>query len=581
MRRFLASLAVATATLLFLLLPTGPASAAPPLILNLATVPCTGSSLCSPAGPAILAELAAQGGGSVASAGVTLTAAESAAFSGIAAGAGATATTSGSAILASASASGAGGLGVALINGGGLALLAGGVAAWAGTVDGTTLATLPPAGGGTTAGHSNISFVTGVYTIDVAIRPKVGDPSKLTFTLTTPDAMGSGSSVHATLKCSTTWATSAAFSQAYWTGQPAYGGPKILDVTNPCGSGVSPAEWRVSYGGSYATAPVQGTTSIPTTSTSGGRYVEQTVTCKNSSGGTITVSNSTPAASVVGGAALTLAGLMCPAGYRLSEWSANAKGTGVSDVPLGTYTSTVPDTDPCGYVGGSLCVATLQRYDQTTLTWVSCHTTVGMCTQWAEDPARTTLYRCVYGTGATVRVVGLGVCSIYVDSFPADPVADPPVITTPVPLPPPGGSTSCDLGWADVLSGMVVFKAVGCALTWAFVPSPDVLEQVQTDVSAAWALSPPGVVVTAAGDVGEPLRDMATDSSSVSCLGPEVDWGWGFLPHAHPFSNCDGIPATLDTYLEPILIAVALFAGVRGSVAVLGSTIGLRKPSAV
>jgi len=581
-RRFLASLAVAAATLLFLLLPTGPASAAPPLILNLATAPCVGSSLCSPAGPAILAELAAQGGGTVATSGAALTASEAAAFSGITAGYGATATTSGSAILAAGSAGGAGTTFAGLISGGGLAILAAGVAPWSGTVDSIVAAALPPAGGGTVAGHGSISFVVSTYTLTVTIEPHASDPTKLTFTLTTPAGMGSGSTVHTTVKCGATWQTAAIFATAYWTGQPGYGGPKVEHKTNPCGSGVNPSEFKVNYGGTYSTAPLQGTQAIPTSTTSGGRYVEQTVTCKNSTGGTITLTNSTPAASIVGGAALTLAGLMCPAGYRLTEWSSTAKGTGVSDVPLGTYSSSVPDTDPCGYVGGSLCVATLQKLDPTTTTWLSCHTTVGLCTEWATDPARTDVYRCIYGTSSDFRVVGLGVCSIYVDSFPADPVADPPVITDPAPLPDPGGN-NCDFGWSDLLNGTIVFKAVGCAMQWAFVPSEETLSRVTSDVSDAWAASPPGVAIDAASDVGAPLRDMATDSSPADCLGPDVNLEWfpGTSYEGHPFATCEGFPQTMSTYLRPILIAVALFAGIRGSVAVLGSTIGLRKPAAV
>jgi len=586
MRRVLSSLSVLVVGLLWLVLPAGAAGAA---VWTLAPAPCIGSSLCSPAAVGIIGDLAAINGG-VTAGGATLTAAEAASFAGIAGNTAVTASVSGSQIVAAASAVGSASSSLPFI-GAAVGLTTGGVAAWGLSLDGDVVG-LPPGTASTFlasvggAELQSISLTTG----SGGVNPNV------VFNLYRP-AIPSGSSglnqnVHVNWKCirnSDGGVQSQGSTSELHTGAESSGiraAQTFTETVTNCGTTTIPAllyfQLEVVFVGypsgngtfqdpvgTYSPSVWLPHTTVPPSAIPE-RTVEQTISCTNRSGSTTTVTNSSATGLWTGSEVVTLAGLMCPDGFKATGWGAKVVTEGDSDTSLGSQPSypTNPNDANCGYVGDALCVAVLERRVSTaTDTYVSCHAGSVACTAWATDVARDVLYRCRYGPPAGPFItVPLSVCMTYVDSFPADPVADPPVYSPPAPLPGPTdtGDGNCDLGWADVLNGTVIFKAVGCALVWAFVPSDAVLESVQTQVSTAWDASPPGVAIGAAEQIGAPLRDMATDTSTPDCLGPEVDWEWGYLENAHPFATCEGIPQTVSDYLRPVLIAVALFAGLRG-----------------
>lgn len=570
---------------------------------------CVGSSICSPEGPAIMAELAAQGG----TAGSTLSAAEAASFQGIVNGYGATATTSGSAIAASAAAGGSTSFGP-ILTGAGTALLSGGVSAWAAHVGSSdALGTLPTPAPGVTYGfkyNDTTSYGSAPSGTPTSVTlGGSGNASSVSFSATysRTDQGDYGCKVEVLYRPSgqSMPSTFAALGSAETAGTAArytvrsYG----FGNGNHCTSSAATFSAAAAGRGSINSAWVIVGVGIQTWNFTSGivaqysswwamdaaapsnpnRYVQQTITCTNSSGGTSTVTNSTGAIPWSPGDMVTVAGMMCPAGTRLTSWQADVKTSGAADTTLGSNTSVSHPSAGCDYVGGTLCTArvTHRVTSSTGTSWETCHVAGGACAQWWTDPARDTNYRCEYGAGSVWTVVGIGVCSIFRNSFPADPVTNPPTVDPAVPPTVGRNPGDCDMSWSDVLSGAIVFKAVSCALQWAFVPSPDTLTAVQTQVSTAWDGTAPAVVIGAVSDVYEPFRGLADASSSPDCNGPEVDWEWGYLDHAHPFATCDGLPKTMSDYFRPILGAVVLLGALGQAARTLAGTISLPTPKAV
>jgi len=358
-----------------------------------------------------------------------------------------------------------------------------------------------------------------------------------------------------------------------------------------CAVGSTNWVYAGSYSGSYADFPTDYSTydwyfkvagtglaffanPAPFTNPSPPRYVEQTVTCKRADGTTHSITMTTTPAEAVAGAVLTVAGILCPSGEKATSATRKLKADDATDVDLGSQTW--PDTPEIPYSCSSTTVVVCQvrlQYAETPTTWKDCPIGVkSVCTGWASTPNKEDTYRCLYGTGTTWSLVTLSSCT----TIPTDDVvADPPWVDVDTP------ESFCDFSWGDVLTGAIVFKAVGCALKWAFVPSSSTLTSVQAQVSTAWDGTAPAEVIGAVSDVSAPLRDLSEADDTPDCLGPEVDWDWGFLPHAHPFSTCSGLPATLSAFFKPILGAAVLLLALSTSVRTLGKTVGLSTPSQV
>lgn len=562
----------------------GPASAVPlPL-----TAPCVGSSVCSPAAPGIIAELAAQGGG-VTTAGTSLTAAEAASFQGIVAGYGATATASGSSIVGAASAVGASGSSLPFV-GAAVGLLTGGVAAWGLQLDGDT--TGLPAGSTGAVGIGDLSFSLAGFTYTISVNLNAAQTGPNYYSVisgsATPYQGDPGTQLFFQLKCNGAWDATNYASLNGW--QFTYANPTLTQnapVSTGCRTG-SIQEIRVLTGSNFSTATVRTTATINWSSGAPQRWVEQTVTCKNRAGTEVSVTNSSAAGAWTGSEAVQLLALMCPSGYRAKSWSAKVKTQGGADTDLGTvpgtsYPSNPADAD-CGYVGDSLCILRLERRSSVSAdTWVSCHTGSVACTKWAEDPARDQTYRCRYGPAAGPFVtVSLGACSIYVNAFPADPETNTPTIEQPAPLPGPSSppaDANCDLGWADVLSGAVVYKAVSCALAWAFVPSDTAFSSAQTKVSTAWTTSSVGQLLTAEF---EALSSLATigEGQGSSCAGLQYEFpllGAGHDPiEVNLLDACEEPMSDLAPIVKTIGSVVIIVYGVFELVRLIGVGLGVQ-----
>lgn len=582
MRRLVAGSAAFVAALLgsfVFFVPAGHAAGVVPLGL------C--GSLCSPAAPGIVAELGAQSGG----AGAGLTAAESTAFNGIVSGYGATATTSGSSIVAAGSAAGTSSAGP-LLTGAGAALLSGGVYAWSGTLgDSSALATLPapPAGptftylfndNGTTSANAYFTALTtntsGNVTGGTFVNPNgstgVGDYgcSAEVYYAAVGTAMPATLSAMSAAQTAGTVKVQNVLSKGFGNGGACTGSAaKSWTVASPTRGTINTA-WvivglSISVFSTVVGSPVRWYSSVTAGSTgTPNRYVEQTITCTNSSGGTSTVTNSTGAAAWSAGDMVTLAGLMCPSGTRLTSWQATAKTPGAADTPLGSESVTRDPSDPCGYVGGTLCIARVEHRVTVSgsTSWETCTAAITACATWWTDPARDQNFRCVYGASTVFNVVGIGVCSIYRHSFVTDGTQS---IDNPVP---PGGGepapTGCDMSWSSVLDGTIVFKAVSCALSWAFVPDSATVEALQAQAAADWNGSPPGLLLTAIGDAFGPLGDLTAGDSDACGITVDFPYAAG---HSTSFTLLDACHPPFDTWAPVFKAFMTVFVLLEGAYA--------------
>jgi hypothetical protein len=168
---------------------------------------------------------------------------------------------------------------------------------------------------------------------------------------------------------------------------------------------------------------------------------------------------------------------------------------------------------------------------------VSCFQTPASCLDWFADPNKATNYSCHYGTHA----VDLSECTVYAPAFSEEAVSTGDTLGDPEtgdPLGAPAGSSpgtdsgafgnpaqdpegerECfPTGWAIFNPVEWVMKPVGCALEWAFVPRPSVVNQKLEGIKVAWAASTLGTVATALGSMEFTAPD--------GCSGIAVDMSW-------------------------------------------------------
>jgi hypothetical protein len=141
------------------------------------------------------------------------------------------------------------------------------------------------------------------------------------------------------------------------------------------------------------------------------------------------------------------------------------------------------------------------------------------------------------------------------------PETAPPFDPVPVPEPTPGpGSDSC-MRWSlgDILTGVIVFRAVGCAVEWAFVPPPGTFEATQAAMSASAQASGPMVFLAEVGAIVGDTSDGLAGMMQGNCLGPSVT-----LPNyedpIRPLNACDPPVSTVAgwTRLGSTIVFAAL-----------------------
>ena len=253
----------------------------------------------------------------------------------------------------------------------------------------------------------------------------------------------------------------------------------------------------------------------PTVESNPNRWIEQTITCNKADGTTVTSTLTGPPSDFPPGTSRSVAGILCPAGTTAKEWTSTLKTDGGPDVLIQTITAPPGTAALTGCAAtGVVCQVKLQYHDTPT-TWKDCEMgKTGPCTNWRTSVAPSTSFRCQYGTGTSWSDVGLSSCSILDRAFQPDPTSSPYV----PPQPAPGGG-GCDLGgWSSVLDGSIIYKAVGCALVWAFVPSPETWQSVQTRGATAWSSSAVGAYVTAGSGALGSIASIGEGQSS-TCNG--------------------------------------------------------------
>lgn len=163
--------------------------------------------------------------------------------------------------------------------------------------------------------------------------------------------------------------------------------------------------------------------------------------------------------------------------------------------------------------GEGACLLDL-RLKSATGRGVSCFTEIPDCSEWFTDPAKTDKYQCTYGA----RDVAIEECTVYAGIFKpgrvevgapySDPLtgewsgtgnsprADRDAMSAP--LQNPANMRSCDgmnvKGFDPV--GFVM-RPIQCALEWAFVPRPLVVEVEMIGGEKAWENKPPKVIADA------------------------------------------------------------------------------------
>lgn len=348
----------------------------------------------------------------------------------------------------------------------------------------------------------------------------------------------------------------ASFALHAWQGDAGYAGSYFNYVRSVSSTGLN--TWS-NYGSSYYVAiKYFGSPSgiafyayaSPTPTTTPDRWVEQTITCTTSGGGTVTSTVTGPVSDFSHD--VNVAGLSCPSGSTASSWSAKVKTTGGSDTDLGGVTnpgaSSAASLNSCAT---TVCSLKLQ-YATNATTWTDCTVGVtGPCTKWASDPNKTQDFRCEYGASSTWTVVALSSCSILSNAFQPNPTQTP--YTGPTQDPTQDG---CQLSWSDVLSGAVVYKAVGCALRWAFVPDAGTLQATQTSLSTSFGSSVLGQTSTVIQNVAGPFTTVPSGTSA-GCQGPSVSLTWvnsAFTTPVHPIDVCSGVAKKIHDWAEPFIL---------------------------
>ena len=122
--------------------------------------------------------------------------------------------------------------------------------------------------------------------------------------------------------------------------------------------------------------------------------------------------------------------------------------------------------------------------------------------------------------------------------------------TSPTPPGDPGSDVCPGLGWSlsGLLNGSLVTNAVGCALSWAFVPSTADSEALVTSTRAGLTSTSVGQRVN---DLSTPIDALGTAIGDGSCVVPTYTVEW--LGTLHPFNFCSGLGATVAGWSRAFL----------------------------
>lgn len=316
--------------------------------------------------------------------------------------------------------------------------------------------------------------------------------------------------------------------------------------------------------GTSQTSPLYSWSDLGATAPSADRYVEQTVTCRNSSGVDTDIVATSGALPAITGANQSLASIPavdCPDGSRLVGAQTDLVTDGTATVvelhPDYTAPDTVMDIPQECVTGSTDCVLLLEYLTTVAgvATWLSCFEAGYGCADWHSVANKALVYRCTYGATSPVEVL-LSACNVYKDTFKPggaeytwpEPTTDPETD--------PG---DCSLGWGDLLNGSIVYKAVSCALKWAFVPPAGTFEALGDQLAADFNATAIGTVYEAGDDI---LAPVVSAEASTDCGGPVIDASPVGLPDDfRPLNTCGEGAAEVMAFWLP-LSAVIVYIGV-------------------
>jgi hypothetical protein len=231
-------------------------------------------------------------------------------------------------------------------------------------------------------------------------------------------------------------------------------------------------------------------------------------------------------------------------------------------------------------------------------TGVTCFKEGETCDGWLQDPDRDTKYACFYGGQATV----VNDCYVYATTFNAakrlagDGYADPHTGEDVGAAGPTSKSADEELmgkgfgtvvgpfSWSSCFGGTYAafnpiewaLKPMQCALKWAFVPRPEVVQADVQALSEQWSSTAPVKVFAA-------VSSWHINPSASGCAGPPIDihfpifGGSTFDYTGNPLSACAG--SRLAPIAATARAATTVFALIGGAYAILnllGGAIGFR-----
>jgi len=213
---------------------------------------------------------------------------------------------------------------------------------------------------------------------------------------------------------------------------------------------------------------------------------------------------------------------------------------------------------------------------------VSCFDLENECAEWFTDPDKADNYECHYG----IHTVDLDECNVYSGVFQPGrisigaPYADPTTgewsggQSSPAEAAeqmnadvqdPDRYRTCLDDGWAELNPVEWVLTPIKCALEWAFVPRPAVVNLEGYQMSQAWEKSPPGVLI------GE-LSGWSFSIDATGCEGFTIELP--YLGEQQLFYACDGGGAQLAAMVKPLTTLGVVIPGAIGIISMIGGVIG-------
>lgn len=334
---------------------------------------------------------------------------------------------------------------------------------------------------------------------------------------------------------------------------------------------------------------------IDLTTTAPSRTLETTIRCKDSLGEVEEVTQTVDLSEWTPSTPVEVPQLQCPEGDRLVDVERRVLTEGEPEVDLGRET-VPPELDlipqRC-FESGIACELDLQKRVQGTWTelpnpdadpapgpgpdsWGDLNPET-----WPQVESNPETWRCRMGQPGQVSfvVVPLQWCQTMVPEPSGQKTPVPVSNPEPNPAPSPGASPGGEgcLSWGDVWDGSIMYKAVGCALVWAFVPTEGKIQTELSRVENSWSQSEVGQFF----ESFSVLPGMFNFGGSANCEGPVFSFRPvedGELVTVKPLYSCDGFAQTMSTFSKAISFVVVGVVGAMGIARLLGYSFGMRSP---